>query len=52
LYIIQSEPMVCAIRNTPEMHGIKLPDCEGQHVEEAKICKGRHATLKQKRRIC
>jgi hypothetical protein len=29
LYIIQAEPMACAIRNTPEIHGIKLPDCEG-----------------------
>jgi hypothetical protein len=23
LYIIQAEPMACAIRNTPEIHGIK-----------------------------
>jgi hypothetical protein len=38
LYIIQAEPMACAIRNTPAMHGIKLPDCEGQPVKEAKIC--------------
>jgi hypothetical protein len=38
LYIIQAEPMACAIRNTPEIHGIKLPDCEGQPVKEAKIC--------------
>ena len=38
LYIIQAEPMACAIRNTPEIHGIKLSDCEGQPVKEAKIC--------------
>ena len=38
LYIIQAEPMACAIRNTPEIHGIKLTDCEGQPVKEAKIC--------------
>jgi len=38
LYIIQAEPMACAILNTPEIHGIKLPDCEGQPVREAKIC--------------
>jgi hypothetical protein len=38
LYSIQAEPMACAIRNTPEIHGIKLPDCEGQPVKEAKIC--------------
>ena len=38
VYIIQAEPMACAIRNTPEIHGIKLPDCEGQPVKEAKIC--------------
>ena len=36
LYIIQAEPMACAIRNTSEIHGIKLPDCEGQPVKEAK----------------
>ena len=30
--------MACAIRSTPEIHGIKLPDCEGQSVKEAKIC--------------
>ena len=30
--------MACAIRNTPAIHGIKLPDCEGQPVKEAKIC--------------
>jgi len=29
LYIIQSEPMACAIRNTPPIYGIQLPDCEG-----------------------
>jgi hypothetical protein len=34
LYIIQAEPMACAIRNTPEIHGIKLPDCEGQPIKE------------------
>jgi hypothetical protein len=38
LYIIQAEPMACAIRNTPEIHGIKLPDCEEQSVREAQIC--------------
>jgi hypothetical protein len=38
LYIIQAEPMACAIGNTPEIHGIKLPDCEGQLVKEAKVC--------------
>ena len=30
--------MACAIRSTPEIHGIKLPDCEGQPIKEAKIC--------------
>ena len=29
--------MACAIRNTPEIHGIKLPDGEGQPVKEANI---------------
>jgi len=38
LYIIQAEPMDCAIRNTPAIQGIQLPDCEGQPVKEAKIC--------------
>ena len=38
LYIMQAEPMACPIRNTPEIHGIKLPDCEGLPVKEAKIC--------------
>ena len=38
LYIIQAEPMACAIRNTPAIHGIKLHDCDGQSVREAKIC--------------
>jgi hypothetical protein len=26
LYIIQAEPMACANRNTPAIHGTKLPD--------------------------
>jgi len=38
LYIIQAEPMVCAIRNTPAIYGIQLPDCEGLAVKKAKIC--------------
>ena len=38
LYIIQEELMACAIRNTPAIHGIKLPDCEEQPVREAQIC--------------
>ena len=38
LNFIQAEPMACAMRNTPEIHGIKLPDGEGQPVKEAKIC--------------
>jgi hypothetical protein len=37
-YTFHTEPMACAIRNTPEIHGIKLPDCEEQPVKEAKIC--------------
>ena len=41
-------------RNTPEIHGIKLPDCEGQPVKEAKICMFADDTqlLKQTRTIC
>ena len=38
MYIIQAESMACAFRNTPEIHGIKLPDCEEQPIKEAKIC--------------
>jgi hypothetical protein len=30
--------MACAIRNTPEIHGIKLSNGEGQPVREAQIC--------------
>jgi len=38
LYIIQAESMACAIRNTPAIQVIQLPDCEVQPVNEAKIC--------------
>jgi hypothetical protein len=38
LYIIQTEPMACTIRNTPAIHGIQLPDCEIQPAKEANIC--------------
>jgi hypothetical protein len=49
LYIIQAEPIACAIRNTPAIHGIKLPDWEGSKNMNVRR---RHATLKQKLRIC
>ena len=36
LYILQAEPMACAIRGTDEMKGIKMPRSE--NVLESKIC--------------
>jgi hypothetical protein len=35
-YILQAEPMVCAIRGTDEIKGIAMPGSE--HVLESKIC--------------
>ena len=36
LYIIQAEPMACAIRGTDEIKGIQMPGSE--NVLESKIC--------------
>jgi hypothetical protein len=38
LYIIQTVPMACTIRNTPAIHGLQLPDCEVKPAKEANIC--------------
>jgi hypothetical protein len=33
LYVLQAEPMACAIRNNINIHGIKLPSLNGYELE-------------------